>query len=324
MIYILCVVHVLYWLKIGEEPYLSIILFEMPVVFFISGAALSCNNKQKSFIYIMHSRFKRIMEPYYVYAFLSLCIISINTVLCIGSFDITKYVLHDYLNILTARTIPQSPYCWHLWFIIPYLAISVSAYFQFLIIKKIPVFIYITICTLVYLLTLCQPNVLIRYLCLYNIFFILGYLLYKRIPTRTILQLITPVSIVLILSIIATGGDMQEHKLNGDFIFLLYGLAALGVLSTVFSFIKIPQMAILNKWNKNGYTIYLYQNFFFCFFVVVILPLINNLPGFLIFLIAFFSIFSISTLSSNLIYGIEKRIISVVSTAVHKFIRIFR
>ena len=43
MIYVVCFIHVIYWLKIGSEPILSLMLFEMPLIFFISGASLSFN-----------------------------------------------------------------------------------------------------------------------------------------------------------------------------------------------------------------------------------------------------------------------------------------
>lgn len=47
MIYVVCFTHVIYWLKIGMEPLLSIMLFEMPIIFFISGASLSFNKKPR-------------------------------------------------------------------------------------------------------------------------------------------------------------------------------------------------------------------------------------------------------------------------------------
>ena len=50
MIYIICVIHVVYWLGIGNELITSIILFEMPVIFFITGASFSLQTKEKSFI----------------------------------------------------------------------------------------------------------------------------------------------------------------------------------------------------------------------------------------------------------------------------------
>ncbi len=41
MIYIVCFIHVEFWLEYGKEPMMSLSLVEMPLIFFVSGAALS-------------------------------------------------------------------------------------------------------------------------------------------------------------------------------------------------------------------------------------------------------------------------------------------
>ncbi len=68
MIYIVCVIHVLYWLQIGGEPLKSLALFEMPVIFFISGAALSLSKPKRSLWRTVWNRLRRVLFPYYVYA----------------------------------------------------------------------------------------------------------------------------------------------------------------------------------------------------------------------------------------------------------------
>ncbi len=65
MIYVVCFIHVMCWLKIGSEPLLSLMLFEMPVIFFISGASLSFNKSSRSFRATIWSRMKRVVLPYY-------------------------------------------------------------------------------------------------------------------------------------------------------------------------------------------------------------------------------------------------------------------
>lgn len=45
MIYIVCVIHVVNWLDYNIEPYNSFMLFEMPIIFFISGASLTFSLK---------------------------------------------------------------------------------------------------------------------------------------------------------------------------------------------------------------------------------------------------------------------------------------
>ena len=41
MIHIVCVIHVIYWIKIFDEPWRSLLLLEMPAIFFIAGASQS-------------------------------------------------------------------------------------------------------------------------------------------------------------------------------------------------------------------------------------------------------------------------------------------
>lgn len=65
MIYILCIVHVGYWFRYAIEPWRSVILIEMPVIFFISGAALSLTAKHKSLKQTLQNRGRRILLPYY-------------------------------------------------------------------------------------------------------------------------------------------------------------------------------------------------------------------------------------------------------------------
>lgn len=57
MLYVVCFIHVLYCLKIGEQPFMSLVLFEMPVIFFISGASLSFNKNPRPIIKTQKSRF---------------------------------------------------------------------------------------------------------------------------------------------------------------------------------------------------------------------------------------------------------------------------
>ena len=63
MMYVLCVTHVVYWLYIGLEPIKSLILVEMPIIFFITGASLSLT-KKKSFRKALKNRTKRVLIPY--------------------------------------------------------------------------------------------------------------------------------------------------------------------------------------------------------------------------------------------------------------------
>ncbi len=63
MIYVVCFIHVIYWLKIGLEPILSLMLFEMPLIFFIAGAAHTMGKKHNLKDFIV-GRIHRVVFPY--------------------------------------------------------------------------------------------------------------------------------------------------------------------------------------------------------------------------------------------------------------------
>ncbi len=66
MIYIVCFIHVEFWLGYGKEPMMSLSLVEMPLIFFVSGAALSYRREPRPFWTIVCNRGKRILLPYYI------------------------------------------------------------------------------------------------------------------------------------------------------------------------------------------------------------------------------------------------------------------
>ena len=154
MIYVVCFIHVIYWLKIGSEPFMSIMLFEMPLIFFISGASLSFNKGHRSLTKTIWSRIKRVVLPYYIYAVIMVAIVAVLSIVwhywlpdiisLFGEkvatkymFNISTYSWNDIWSILSFSGIPQSPCVWHLWFILPYLVLSCSFEIQKRILTKV-------------------------------------------------------------------------------------------------------------------------------------------------------------------------------------------
>ena len=70
MIYIVCFIHITYWFDGFGEPYRSYMLFEMPLIFFIAGAAQTYA-KPKSLPKMIINRVWRVMFPFYFFIFLS-------------------------------------------------------------------------------------------------------------------------------------------------------------------------------------------------------------------------------------------------------------
>lgn len=154
MIYVVCFIHVIYWLKLGFEPLNSLMLFEMPIIFFISGASLSINRKSRNLKKTVWNRLKRVVIPYYIYAFV---MVAILVLLSIGShyklfdflylfgedvparyvFDVSSYSFRNVCSILLFHNIPQLPFVNHLWFIVPYLVLSCTFEFQKRVLTKV-------------------------------------------------------------------------------------------------------------------------------------------------------------------------------------------
>lgn len=195
MIYVLCITHVLYWFSIGTEPIMSIILIEMPIIFFISGASLSMTHP-KGLWHTIWSRIKRVVIPYYIYAFVMVCLISllsfiwhyrshIESLLSIQissyyKYNITEYKISNILDILSFQDIPHAHYIWHLWFILPYLILSCT-FLQIKLMQKTNRWIYIGCCfTIFIIIQAISENMLLRNLTGYNVFMVAGYLFYKK------------------------------------------------------------------------------------------------------------------------------------------------
>ena len=328
MIYIVCVIHVLYWLNIGSDTIKSISLIEMPVIFFIAGGAASCTvNRQKTFKEIVISRFNRVIAPFYVYAFVSVALIatvSFIPVLDKLGYNILRYNFSSIVSILLCLDIPQVPNTSHLWFIVPYFVISISTSLQWKAIKQIKPVYYILINIIVYILflylrILCggtanhdvkDPMNILQMILGYNIFYIMGLSFYKRVPKKYI-----PFIIPVMFLVYWWGGNMdytnmQGHKFPPDLVFISYNLFVLSFLFLIFSYIKIPYNNLLKIWNNRGYTIYLYQNYIFYVVSIIAYKLgIDIKSGILEFIVFSTIIFSLSIVVSYLTVPMENMII---------------
>ena len=329
MIYIVCFIHVVYWLHIGSEPFISLILFEMPVIFFIAGAAQSLGKKKKTLGAIVWSRLKRVVFPFYVYAAVSLVIIAILTLVwkiyypyilsTFGenvankySYDILAYEWKNIWNVILCKDISQAPILWHTWFVVPYFILSCLFWFQEKAASVTGRGGYLIICIVIFFIAWAIiPQ--IKLIALYNVFYISGYLFYQKIHKKFI---ILAASVFLMLmfyfyvdkSIIIC--PMQFHKVQGDYVFLVYGLLSLSLLSLLLGSIKLKANWVLNLWNERGYTIYLYQNWIYFLFFPVFLKYIAGWNSSLLQIAACgFCVFIMSTLLSYITYRFEKLVI---------------
>lgn len=313
MIYILCVIHVGFWLKFIDEPLRSLILFEMPIIFFISGAALSVTTKRHSFNKMLIGRFTRIAVPYYVY--IVICV-AIAFVLSHFLPDIFKCDLNlkSFVELTTFRLTEgfAFPFFYHTWFILPYLLIYIIFWFEQKICDRVNPWLVSVFLLLICIISQISESSFIKTTAIYNFFFVVGYQFYKKLRVRTIAYILLSSALCLTLCLshdCRMGGvkPMQYYKFAGDIIFLFYGLTSLSAFSILFSYISIKPNKCLNVWNSKGYTIYLWQNlsFIIVFGIMKFFPLLNNI------LVAMVLIFIISSLTCFPAHYVETMIKSI-------------
>lgn len=127
MLYIVIIIHGLtsYGYLQVNSPIISMLLFEMPLMFFISGASITIAPFKPMQLFVV-TRIKRVVIPYYVWGLFSFLILLLRDEGC-----------SCIKNILLADNVSSLPFCNQLWFIKPYLAVSILGYFLFNIIYNI-------------------------------------------------------------------------------------------------------------------------------------------------------------------------------------------
>ena len=316
MMYIVCIIHLLYWMNFGDEPLKSLLLIEMPVIFFISGASLSFNKSNRTFAETLKNRIKRVLLPFYIYAaVMVLCIAIMSACNNYADCDITSYSFNDIFKILLCEGVPQSPYCWHLWFIMPYMILSCTFVLQQRILTKVKPTLYILMNIIAFIIVEhLTEEPLPRHIFCYNIFMLAGYCYYKKLDKKQVLGILSMAAICTIaLHFIADYPftPMQENKFPANTLFLSYTTAALCILALIFSHIRIPENRVVRIWNTRGYTIYLYQSIVFFAAAELNDNLLNGIDNRIVtgcIIIAF--IFTASTLLSYITYQLEQYILS--------------
>ena len=335
MMYVLCVTHIIYWLYIGTEPTKSLILVEMPIIFFISGASLSLT-KKKSVLQTIFNRARRVLVPYYIYAVVVVMGIVLMSILwyyfnhqiisAVGfekaynhSYDITDYKWFDVWNILKFVDISQAHYIYHLWFILPYLILSCTFGLQVNIMNKINRWVYVLLCIVFFLIfQIIGLNDLLTTLFGYNIFMVVGYLFYRKIKLWQVFCVCLLALVILTFYIAVEGGlcPMQSHKFPPDGLFVTYNMVILCFLSLVFWKLTIPPKRIFNVWNTRGYTIYLYQSVVFTIVDPVYKLFVCKIDLLLVqWIICALLVGVMSTLLSHVTYPLELYVVKKIGIA---------
>ena len=272
MIYIVIVIHGVFWLKLIPEPYSTLLLGEMPLIFIVSGFAFSISSKHGNSINIIsywkyvRARVTRIILPYLVYAINSAIIVSFMK----PEYNYKKtFIL--WLNPFRYGD-DNTVYClnWHLWFLPSFLIVA----------------LLLPLCRVKYINQISAMKSLIYFILFFffiNIwggdefktivfYFFWGYLGYRLCTDLTIsnkqLYLIAAIAIfTLIYSsiIFDITLNMQSNKFPPNIIYLLFSVAWSSFILLIAR--RIPDIWVnILKNNRMvkifisyGYSLYLWQ-----------------------------------------------------------------
>ena len=302
MLYIILVIHGLtnFQFVSAFSWVTSILLFEMPIILFISGAALKLS-KRKKFKEILKSRFYRILIPYYIYAFITI----LFAVLVIGKQD-----FWELRHIVFIKNSPLIPYSNQIWFIIPYFIISILGNIYLNLYEKsrskLHLLILAFVCIIVIMDYFSFHLEQLREVIVYSIFFIFGFY-YKEHVSNKILLTGGVCSLIMVFFLFTLGYPLaiQNNKFPPNLLFIFFGAFYIFLFSLIFRRIQLPNWKVLQRWNKYGLEIYLYQNYAFLLVYVVLLFLgvQNVIFQYIVTLVLLFGILTISSPYINKLNG---------------------
>lgn len=298
MLYIVFIIHGFFWLKLVPEMLRSALLFEMPLIFIISGYAFNLAESNKKteekptgfnqYLKFMLARLSRILLPYFAYALAGILICFVYSQYGSQSTWQLSQIIAVWLNPFADRSHYTIDFLnVHLWFIPSFLL--VTAVLPFAIKLKPPVHVPLWMLMLgatasVYLLSLCNfPEIALLNSVFYYLKSVFFYLLWAlfgyHIATlgisayKTEYVKIAIISMVGLLIIFSLSTDtrimiMQHNKFPPNAAFFLFNClweAIFLILVSVFQ--KKSQELSRNLarqwWLKpfifGGYSIYLWQ-----------------------------------------------------------------
>lgn len=89
---------------------------------------------------------------------------------------------------------------------------------------------------------------------------------------------------------------------------MLYGVAALSGLGMIFSYVRLPYIKVLGTWNRRGYTLYLWQNYFFAVVAILAGKWLSRIlgDGMALFAVCSLLIFISGTVSGGILVRLEE------------------
>jgi fucose 4-O-acetylase-like acetyltransferase len=292
MLYIVLIIHGFFWLNLVPEMIRSTLLFEMPLVFIISGYALNLaeSNKKtkeqpaglKQYLKFILARLSRILLPYYAYAVTCILICLVYREYDYQSTWQTSQIMAGWLNPFADRSqYTIDTLKWHLWFIPTFLL--VTAFLPLAIKLKLPVrnpplWIVMLVATVaVYLLSLTDfpGSALVKSVFFYLLWAMFGYHIatpginaYKADYVKIAIISVLGLTFIFILNPDTRILIMQHNKFPPNHLFFLFSciwISVFLILAVIFQNKSQDLSSYLAKqwWLKpfiaGGYSIYLWQ-----------------------------------------------------------------
>lgn len=287
MAWIVIAVHGVFWLSLAPRGPASLLLFEMPPIFLITGAAYFLGEgardgrlKPSNYFDFLLRRGVRIYVPYLAYVLVSAIIVTV--VKWDGGLTLSKAGMRliSWVNPLTfGAGHTWKMLSWHLWFVAPFL--FVTALMPFITVKQTPSFVrpwmLATLAGLGVLalsqVAMPEPvNSLVKNTAFYAFWAMFGFLL-AAMPRR---WSVADYAIVLALSLAGLVAaavllpaqvtlDMQHNKFPPNGIFWLFSCAWMAVFLIAARLLKREQIdalgrsPLLKPFMSAGYSIYLWQ-----------------------------------------------------------------
>lgn len=290
MIYIIILIHGSFWLNLIPRQFSSILLFEMPLIFLISGYTFGLTNTKSSYLSLasywiyFKARLSRILLPYTIYSLVCICIVNYFSK---STVDITMIL--SWINpFLYGDGYTFSTLNWHLWFIAPFLVVALlMPLLKILSFKRTPPFYLFIILCLLFIIS----NFHLRSFSTYFFYYLWAFLGYElslnlRFSNKQLLTICISSAILLfILHIIFNINlDMQSNKFPPNIIFLVFSFIWTSLIIYISS--KIPSdivnRAVKNKFIKifitYGYSIYLWQGLGYAIAIYLQNKYLINIP----------------------------------------------
>lgn len=267
-IYITCFSHLVWWegAKVGvfDRGWVSAALFSMAIIFYIAGASFSLTSEKPYWVYI-RTRVKKIVIPYWKYA-----LFCFPAVLAYYWKHGGIIPLGDFVSYVLFTPPVEHRIFDHLWFLSPYLLISLCLPMLFKSICKyrIPFIVYGACLILLLLFKQYYPE-LIQTAIVYMLFTVWGLYYKRNLGWQNVACVVAAIGyLAYVFGIEKVPFDIQANKFPPNLLFVSYCLVVLGLGG---SYMKKGIVALYDKsaivrryidiYSREGYDIYFVHAF---------------------------------------------------------------